>query len=112
MPATSVSTRPSINIVGTLPSGLMARNSGVCVSFLASETDLPSNGAPTSCRAICGAIELAPGLKYKVSIAVLPLVDHESAIWPKDTLDFMGSFGLRREDACAAPLHLPTCRCV
>jgi hypothetical protein len=57
---------------------------------------LPSNGAPTSCRAICGAIELAPGLKYKVSIAVLPPVDHESTIWPKDTLDSVGSFGVRR----------------
>src|SRR5258708_32782901 len=74
----------------------MARNSGVCVSFLASERGLPSNGAPTSCRAICGAIELAPGLKYKVSIAVLPPVDHESTIWPKDTLDSVGFFGLRR----------------
>src|SRR5258708_11812673 len=81
----------------------MARNSGVCVSFLASERGLPSNGAPTSCRAICGAIELAPGLKYKVSIAVLPFVDHESTIWPKDTLDSLEFFGLRRGKRALSP---------
>jgi hypothetical protein len=45
---------------------------------------------------MCGAIELAPGAKYKVSIAVLPFDDHESTIWPKDTLDSLGFFGLRR----------------
>src|SRR4249920_3355950 len=83
MPATSVSTRPSISRVGTLPSGLTARKAGWRMSFLLNDIGLPSNGAPTSCRAICGAIELAPGPKYKVSIAVLPFSDHESTLWQR-----------------------------
>src|SRR5689334_9127250 len=68
MPATSVSGRPSISSVGTLPSGLMARNSGVRCSRLPSETGRASNGAPISCSAMWAAIELAPGAKYRVSM--------------------------------------------
>src|SRR5580698_7415656 len=68
MPATSVSGRPSISSVGTLPSGLTARKSAERVSLLWNDTGTASKGAPTSLSAICGAIELAPGAKYSVSI--------------------------------------------
>ena len=63
MPATSVSTRPSISKVGTLPLGLIARNSGFCMSLVANDIGRASKGAPVSCRAMCTAIELEPGAK-------------------------------------------------
>src|SRR3954470_22489479 len=78
MPATSVRARPSITSVGTLPSGLMARNSGDRISLRASESGRLSNGTPISWSAICGAIELEPGEKYSVSMA--DLFDHHSAV--------------------------------
>ena len=39
----------------------------------ANDTGTASNGAPTSLSAICGAIELAPGAKYSVSIRLTSL---------------------------------------
>jgi hypothetical protein len=66
--ATSVNGRPSITSVGTLPSGLSARYSGVRFSFLVNEMRRLSNGIPISCSAMCVAIELAPGVKYSVSM--------------------------------------------
>src|SRR5580692_1188008 len=72
MPATSVSGRPSISSVGTLPSGLTARKSAERVSLLWNDTGTASNGAPISLSAICGAIELAPGAKYSVSMRFDP----------------------------------------
>src|SRR5215831_11935556 len=68
MAATSVSGRPSTSSVGTLPSGLSARNSEERVSFLAKDRDFASNGVPISCKAMCAAIELEPGAKNSVSI--------------------------------------------
>jgi len=41
----------------------MARNSGLSCSFLANDTGFASKIAPTSCNAMCGAIELDPGEK-------------------------------------------------
>ena len=63
MAATSVSARPSTTSVGTLPSGMTARNSGLRVSFRANDNGFASNGAPTSCKAMCAAIELDPRAK-------------------------------------------------
>ena len=72
MPATSVSRRPSISSVGTLPSGLIARYAGSRFCFLWNDSGRLSNGAPISCSAICGAIELEPGAKYSVSMGPPP----------------------------------------
>src|SRR3954464_8786061 len=68
MAATSVSGRSSISSVGTLPSGLIARYAGSRFCFLRNDSGRLSNGAPTSCSAMCGAIELEPGAKYSVSM--------------------------------------------
>jgi hypothetical protein len=53
--------RPSMTNVGTLPCGFSAWNSGGSWVRSSSEITLPSNTAPTSCKAICTAIELDPG---------------------------------------------------
>ena len=42
--------------------------SGLRISFRANESGFASNGAPTSCRPMCAAMELEPGAKYSVSI--------------------------------------------
>src|SRR5215470_15720620 len=68
MAATSVSGRPSTRSVGTLPSGLTARNSKERVSLRVKDRGLASNSAPISCNAMCTAIELEPGAKKSVSI--------------------------------------------
>ncbi len=49
--------------LGTLPSGLTARNSGLRVSSVVTSTGRASNGAPISLSAICAASELDPGEK-------------------------------------------------
>src|SRR5579863_7670817 len=68
MAATSVRGRPSINSVGTFPSGFIARKVGSRFSFLCQERGWASNVAPTSFNAMWAAIELAPGAKYRVNI--------------------------------------------
>src|SRR6266849_6329069 len=55
--------------VGTLPSGLSARYSGERKSSFLNDMGLPSKATPTSCSAMCTAIELEPGAKYKVSMS-------------------------------------------
>src|ERR1700732_1753367 len=54
--------------VGTLPSGVSARYSGERMSSFLNDIGLPSKATPISCSAMCTAIELEPGAKYKVSM--------------------------------------------
>jgi hypothetical protein len=63
MAATSVSGRPSIRSVGTLPSGLSLRNSAACMSSFRNDIGFASKAMPTSCSAMCAAMELEPGAK-------------------------------------------------
>src|SRR5882724_5885794 len=54
--------------VGTLPSGLSARYPGEPMSLFLKDIGRPSKATPISCSAMCTAIELEPGAKYRVSM--------------------------------------------
>src|SRR6267142_7009492 len=64
--------------VGTLPSGLSARYPGERMSLFLKDIGRPSKATPISCSAMCTAIELDPGAKYRVSM--LQYLGYEGAL--------------------------------